>query len=230
MSIENLESKIHIIMEFEMSPTTKKAKTFMAKGDLYLREERFESALKEYTKVLDVLESAEVYYNIGYIKTAKGEYDEALAAFRKATQINQMFAKAFKAMADVYVKMGNKDMAEKYLQMAGDIFLEREMHESAESVFNEILQLKPDTINVYNSLGILYRRQNRLEESIKLYQKAIKINPHDENIHFNMGRVYLDMDNAQMAKKCFVNALKINPGFDTARGMIEALDSTDKAY
>jgi tetratricopeptide (TPR) repeat protein len=230
LSVENLESKIRIIMEFEMSPTTKKAKTFMAKGDVYLKEERFESALKEYVKILDILESAEVYYNIGYIKTAQGEYDEALAAFRKATQINQMFAKAYKAMADVYVKMGNKDMAEKYLQMAGDIFLEREMHESAESVFNEILQIKPDTINVYNSLGILYRRQNRTADSIKLYEKAIKINPSDENIHFNMGRAYLDLENPQMAKKCFLKALKINPSFDTARGMIEAIDSMEKAH
>ncbi len=228
VTMEKIEAKIRIILEFEMNPNAKKAKTFMAKGDLLLKEERFESALKEYEKVLDILESAEVYYNIGYIKTAKGEYDEALAAFRKATQINQMFAKAYKAMADVYIKTGNKAMAEKYLQMAGDIFLEREMHENAEGVFNEILKLKPDTINVYNSLGILYRRQNRIEEAIKLYEKAIKIEPNDENVHFNMGRAYLDLNNAQMAKKCFIKALKINPDFDTAKGMINAIESAEK--
>lgn len=228
VSIENLESKLRIILEFEMSPTTKKAKDFMTRGDLYLKQGRFETALKEYEKVLDILESAEVYYNIGYIKTAKGEYDEALAAFRKATQINQMFAKAYKAMADVYIKMGRKDMAEKYLQMAGDIFLEREMHDNAESIFNEILRLNPETINVYNSLGILYRRQNRLEDAIKLYEKAIKIDPNDENVHFNMGRAYLELKNPQMAKKSFIKALKINPQFETAKGMIMAIESTEK--
>lgn len=229
VGIENLEAKLRIILEFEMSPGTKQARALMAKGDLYLREERFEAALKEYEKVLDILESAEVYYNIGYIMTAKGEYDEALAAFRKATQINQMFAKAYKAMAEVYLRMGRKDMAEKYLQMAGEIFLEREMHESAESIFNEILKLNPGTINVYNSLGILYRRQNRLEDSIKLYEKAIKISPSDENIHFNLGRAYLELDNPQMAKKCFIKALKINPNFDTAKGMIEAIESSENS-
>lgn len=228
VSIENLETKIRIILEFEMSPTTKQAKTFMTKGDIYLKQERFEFALKEYGKVLDILESAEVYYNIGYIRTAKGEYDEALAAFRKATQINQMFAKAYKAMAEVYIKMGNKELAEKYLQMAGDIFLEREMHENAESVFNEILKLNPETINVYNSLGIIYRRQNRLEESIKLYEKAIKIDPNDENVHFNLGRAYLELNNPRMAKKSFIKAVMINPDFETAKGMIKAIDSAEK--
>jgi len=229
VSIVNLETKLRLILEFEMSPTTKKAKEFMTRGDLYLKQERLEPALREYEKVLGILESAEVYYNIGYIKTARGEYDEALAAFRKATQINQMFAKAYKAMADVYVKMGRNDMAEKYLQMAGDIFLEREMHENAESIFNEILKLNPDTINVYNSLGILYRRQNRVEDAIKLYEKAIKINPNDENVHFNLGRAYLEMKNTQMAKKSFLKALKINPQFDTAKGMITAIESTEKS-
>ncbi|HNY63827.1 MAG TPA: tetratricopeptide repeat protein [Deltaproteobacteria bacterium] len=228
VSIENLETKIRIILEFEVSPTTKKAKSFMAKGDLYLKEGRFEQAIKEYEKVLDILESAEVYYNIGYIKTARGEYDEALAAFRKATQINQMFAKAYQAMAEVYIKMGNKEMAEKYLQMAGDIFLEREMHENAESVFNEILQLNPDTINVYNSLGILYRRQNRIEDAIKLYEKAIKIDPNDENVHFNLGRAYLELNDTRQAKRCFHMALNINPEFETARGMIMAIESAEK--
>jgi tetratricopeptide (TPR) repeat protein len=228
VSIENLDSKIRIILEFEVSPVTKQAKSFMARGDLLLKEERFESALKEYEKVLDLLESAEVYYNIGYIKTAKGEYDEALAAFRKATQINQMFAKAYQAMAEVYIKQGNKEMAEKYLQMAGDIYLEREMHENAESVFNEIMQLNPDTINVYNSLGILYRRQNRIEDAIKLYEKAIKIDPNDENVHFNLGRAYLELNNTKRAKQCFHAALNINPEFDTARGMITAIESAEK--
>ncbi len=228
VSIEKFETKFRIIMDFEMSPDTKKAKSIMERADNLMKEGRYEAALTEYEKVLDILESAEVYYNIGYIKTAKGEYDEALAAFRKATQINQMFAKAYKAMADVYIKIGNKAMAEKYLQMAGDIFLEREMHDNAESIFNEILKLNPDTINVYNSLGILYRRQNRTEDAIKLYEKAIKIDPNDENVHFNLGRAYLDINNTQMAKKCFAKAIKINPEFDTARGMLTAIESAEK--
>lgn len=226
ISMERLEGMINLLLEFELSPSNRKAKAHLAKGDLLMEDERYEDALREYGKVLDVLESAEVYYNIGYIKTAKGEYDEALAAFRKATQINQMFAKAYKAMAEVYLKMGNRNMAEKYLQMAGEIFLERQMHENAESIFKEILSINPNTINVYNSLGILYRRQNRIQEAIDLYEKAVKIDPHDENIYFNLGRAYLDLNNPEMARKCFSKALKINPNLDMARGMLKAIDTS----
>ncbi|MBN1637306.1 MAG: tetratricopeptide repeat protein [Deltaproteobacteria bacterium] len=227
-TVEHLERKIRIIMEFELSQNTREAKAHMTKGDMHLQEKSYAKALGEYQKVLEIIESAEVYYNIGYIKTAKGEYDEALAAFRKATQINQMFAKAYQAMAAVYLKIDNKDMAQKYLQMAGNIFLEREMHESAESIFNMILKINPETINVYNSLAILYRRQNRFKEAVSLYEKAIKINPKDENVLFNMGRAYLDHKNIQMAKHCFQKALKINPHFDIAKAMLKAIESTKR--
>lgn len=227
-NIEFLETKLRHIAEFEVSPSTRQAKSHMDKAEHFMRDKQYDKALGEYQQVLSVLESAEVYYNIGYIMTSKGKYDEALAAFRKATQIDQMFAKAYKAMADIYLQIGDKAMAEKYLQMAGDIFLEREMHESAEGIFNEIIKLNPDTINVYNSLGIIYRRQNRIEDAIANYQKALKIDPNDENIHFNLGRAYLDLNNPQMAKRSFIDALRINPHFDIARGMLEAIQAADK--
>ena len=42
--------------------------------------------------------SAEVYYNLGYIKAARGEYGEAIPAFRKATQLDRLYAKAYEAI------------------------------------------------------------------------------------------------------------------------------------
>jgi len=228
VNIENMERKINLILEFDTNPATKKAKTYLEKGDEYTKAGLFDLALKEYGSILSILESAEVYYNIGYIHTTKGEYDEALAAFRKATQINQMYAKAYQAMAEVYKKMGDTEMARKFLNMAGEILMERDMHEQAESIFNEIISLNPDTTNVYNSLGIIYRRQSRHADAVKVYRKAVKIDPGDENIHFNMGRAYLEMGETLLAKECFMNALKINPSFETAANMVKALEAMEK--
>jgi len=225
LSLEVLEQKLTRILEFDMRPPRARRGDFLEQGDRYMRSGLFDLALKEYERVLTVLESAEVYYNIGYIKTARGEYDEALAAFRKATQINQLFAKAYHAMAEVYIRLGETVMAQKYLNMAGEIFLEREMHDRAESVFNEIIALNPDTTNVYNSLGILYRRQNRHADAVKVYQKAVKIDPRDENIHFNMGRAYLEMGQNYRARECFERALAINPRFETASAMLKVIGS-----
>jgi tetratricopeptide (TPR) repeat protein len=109
-------------------------------------------------------------------------------------------------MAEVYIKLGDRAKTKECLNLAGVIYLEREMHDRAESVFNEIISLNPDTTNVYNSLGIIYRRQNRHADAVKVYRKAIKIDPADENIHFNMGRAYLEMGLNDLARECFERA------------------------
>ena len=83
LSLEILDKKISLILEFEMSPSAKKAKAYLDRGDSYMKAGLFDLALKEYGHVLSILESAEVYYNIGYIHTARGEYDEALESMEK---------------------------------------------------------------------------------------------------------------------------------------------------
>ncbi len=37
------------------------------------------------------------------------------------------------------------------------------------------------------------------------------------------------MGNSRMAKRCSIAALKINPNFDTAAGMLKAIESMEKA-
>jgi hypothetical protein len=37
------------------------------------------------------------------------------------------------------------------------------------------------------------------------------------------------MGNSRMAKRCFIAALKINPNFNTAAGMLKAIESMEKA-
>ena len=43
------------------------------------------------------------------------------------------------------------------MQRAGEIYMEKNMSKEAEIAFQEVLKLNPNTTNIYNSLGILYR-------------------------------------------------------------------------
>jgi tetratricopeptide (TPR) repeat protein len=108
-----------------------------------MRKGRYEEALTQFKTLLELFESAEVYYNLGYIKTAQGRYEEALIAFRRATQINSAFAKAYQKMGEVYAKMGRKDEAQSCLERAAEIYLEKQMDDSAESALLEALKINP---------------------------------------------------------------------------------------
>jgi len=220
---EALKHKIDSVLGMHKSEKADAADDFFKKAKTLAEKGKYDEALQLYKRMLEANEDAEVYYNIGYIKTAQQKYDEALIAFRRAVMINNLYARAYKKMGEVHVKKGDPEKAEEYFRKAGDIFLERDMDSEAEEAYKEVLKINPDTTNVYNSLGILYRKQGKFEESLKQYHLAIKVNPDDENILYNLGRALLDADRIDEARNTFDRALELNPEFTEARNMLQAI-------
>ncbi len=184
----------------------------------------YNKAISLCEEILEKHEDAEVYYNIGHIKTYQKKYDEALIAFRKAVMIDNLYARAYKMMGAVYAKKGDTKKAQHFLEKAGNIFLERNMDNEAEDAFNEVIKINPDTINIYNSLGIIYRKKKDYGGAIKQYQRALKVDPDDENILYNIGRACIENKEVEKAKKMFEEALSINPDFKEAKKMLQAIE------
>ena len=189
-----------------------------------MNDGKFDQALTTCQSILDIHDSAEVYYNMGYIKSLKGQLEEALLCFRRATTINGHHARAYRQMGLIYHKLGREEEARNSLETAAEIHMERNQNSEAEEIFNTVLTLRPDTTNVYNSLGIIYRRQGRLEEALKAYEKALKVHKDDEFIYFNTARVHLDMGNLLLAQNCLRHALKLNPDFTEAIDLLRATE------
>ena len=95
--------------------------------------------------------------------------------------------------------------------------------DSAEEVFKEVLKLNPNTINVYNNLGIIYRRRGKYEMAVRQYKKAIKVNPQDENIYYNLARTYFEWRRWKKALAALNKALKINPDFAEAKALAQTV-------
>ena len=225
ISITQIEKKLDDALGLEEENDKSGAITkLFKKAKALVSEKRMDEALVVLEEIVSSHESAEIYYNIGYIKTSQGKFNEAILAFRKAVMINNTHAKAYKKMGDVYLKMGDKDEAEKYFEKAGEIFLERNMDKEAEMAFKEVLKISPETINIYNSLGIIYRRQHDYKKAITQYLKALEVDPKDENIMFNLGRALLEDKKIKDAKKMFERAVKVNPNFKEAKRMIKAIE------
>ena len=219
-SEETFKKKIKDIIELEQEPNFIEAEKEIKRGTELMKAGRDDEALKVFEGILSVHETAEVYFNMGYIKSARGQFEDALKCFHRATRINNDFARAYKKMGEVYSKMGKTEEAEKYYNRAAEIYMERKDDDEAENMYEAVVKLKPDTINVYNSLGILYRRQSRYDEALEQYRKALKVHPNDENIHFNMARLFLDLHRIDEATQSLTRALKINPGFTEARELL----------
>jgi tetratricopeptide (TPR) repeat protein len=221
---KTIQSKLSRLSEKGVPAIVQKAQSAVDKGAALMNAGNYEEALAVFEGLINESENAEYYYNIGFIKTSKGEYTEAIDAFQKATELDRLFGKAYEAMGRTYKAMGKHDEARKCLQTAADLYMSKEKVEDAEEILNEILQISADSLNVFNSLGVLYRRKGDLKTSLRHYTRALRINPDEPYIHYNIGRVYLDMKNHEKAREYFENAVRIDPGFEQAKQVIQAIN------
>ena len=224
---EKFKAKVRSVLEGEQDPKILESKRMYNLGLEFMKQGQYDEALDSFKKSLAVNESAEIYYNLGYIKTAQGRYEEALMAFRRATQIDQAYAKAYQKMGELYKLMGRGREAEECLNQAADLFMDRKMDREAEEAYRQVLEVSPNSPNIFNSLGIVYRRQGRFHDAIRMYRKAIKVTPRDEHIHYNLGRVYMTVRQFREAAVHLQMAADINPDFAEARNLLKSLQMGD---
>ncbi|MBF0528096.1 MAG: tetratricopeptide repeat protein [Deltaproteobacteria bacterium] len=218
------KNKIKELLAFNNDPLFQEMEVNLKTGMELMQSGRPEEALKIFEKVVTVKEQPEVFYNMGYIKAGHELYDEAISFFHRATKLNNNFASAYQQIGHAYAKLGQPDQAAIYYERAAEIYMDRKEDTEAQEVYEAVIKLKPDTTNVYNSLGILFRRQGRLAEAVKQYQKAMIVNPEDENIYYNLARVFLDLKEINLASQNLKKALEIKPDFAVAKELSRALE------
>jgi Flp pilus assembly protein TadD len=221
---ETFKRQVSETLNQTMDPKLEMAEELQTKCQEQIESGKLEEALVTCNEILEVDANAEVFYNMGYILSMRGNFEEALKSFRKATLINHQHARAFKQMGLIYHKLGRVEDAEQCLEHAAELHLNQNQDSEAEEILNTVLALRPDTTNVYNSLGIIYRRQGRFDESIKAYEKAMLVHPEDENIYFNLARANLEIDNPQAASHALKKAIQLNPEFVPAKDLLRAVE------
>lgn len=223
-SLETLDSKIEAMPALMAEITFAKEERTLEAGINLIEGGQYEEALAVFESLTEEAETAESYYNIGYVKTVQEKFEEAIPAFQKAVQLDRLYAKAFKAMGQAYRALGMNEEAEASLQKAADIYMSKDNDQEAEDILNEIKEISPDTINVYNSLGVLYRRKGDFKSALKQYEKALKVHAEEPFIYYNIGRLHVDLKEMEKAKVAFENAVRIKPEFKEAQEVLAAIE------
>jgi tetratricopeptide (TPR) repeat protein len=136
------------------------------------------------------------------------KYDDAINYIQKAIT------------ADSTRLEGYNTLGYLYLQYSKD-------PQKAIAVFKQMVNVKPDNANSYDSLGDGYFHAKIYDEALSSYKKALEINPTFFPSMFNLGRVYDTMNNKQDAVKWYKKYLsKADEGklSDLARERIDALE------
>src|SRR5215469_1872495 len=111
-------------------------------------------------------EDERVQFNLGGYYFGQQNYDQAIAHYKKATEISPSYSPAYNLLGYSYRQQGN--------------------YSSAEDAFKKYIELIPNDPNPYDSYAELLLRMGKFDESIAQYRKALSIDPHFNASHFGI--------------------------------------------
>jgi tetratricopeptide (TPR) repeat protein len=124
-----------------------------------------------------------------------GRYEEAIASYDQAIEINPHFKTWF-----------NRGIA------LDDL----ERYEEAITSFDQAININPDCYQAWDSRGCQLYRLSRYEEAIASYDRAIEINPDLHETWYNRGNNLFDLGRHEEAITSFDRAIEIKPDLHKA--------------
>ena len=177
-----------------------------------------ENAARAATEQPDV---ADNHYGLGLALKEQGDTSGALAAFKRAIELDNTHAEA--------------------LAMTGLLLQEQKRLAEALAHYDMALQINPNRADIFMNMGMVLRGLRRYPEAINSYLKAIALQPDYAHAYLNLANVMLDLKKPAEAVASLDRAIALNPNDISAwnnraaalkdmKDIQGAIDSYDRAY
>jgi tetratricopeptide (TPR) repeat protein len=175
-------------------------------------------------------------YNLMMTYKKLGDEKKALETLGKIQSIEPDTCDGWLTIAETYQQGGQSDKAgfalgkarraagsdmEALKRVVGK-FIAYSLFSKAEQMLNELKRAAPQESYAFNMMGILLRRQGKVELSIEQYSKAIELDPKDAAIFFNLGRALHELGRKDEAVKTFQKCLELDPDMENAKKYLES--------
>ena len=176
-------------------------------------------------------------------KIVSHTYDDAIAAFSKALQLQPDNAKALIERAKAYVavaqtEMPGSDKGKEALGAArGDlqqvltltpnsepayvalaqVALVEEKYDQAQQYAEKAMNLDPSDPEAFNAAGLVRYFTSQLPEAARYYRRGLELDDTDPQLHFNLGNTFFQMQSWYLALREYQKALEHTPSPVVAR-------------
>jgi len=112
-------------------------------------------------------DNAGVYCNLaGALREPPEDLDQAIAAYRKAVELNRNYASAYFGLAEVYGRQGAWGEAVRACR--------------------EAVRINPDSYQSHHNLGVALYMNGSVDEAIAEYREAVRLKPDDPQVRANL--------------------------------------------
>ncbi len=165
-----------------------------------LAERQYRTALQ---KVNENPSNPDYHVELGWALFQKNQYNDALAEYKKALDLNDKHFQANLNLGIAYQEVGKNDLAL--------------------TAFQKTVEIAPKSFEAHYYLGLSYREAGKLQESLDELQLAYKLNPGSTDLIFAIGQTYEKMGRMDDAKFQYKSALEFDPKFIKAQDALNRL-------
>jgi tetratricopeptide (TPR) repeat protein len=180
-------------------------------GDLWVRINRNDEAVKTFTKIAD-------HYS------KDGFFLKAIAIYKKINKLDPSKLDIYAKLADLYAKQGLAMEAKSQYQVLADYYLKHGDPGNALGIYRKISELDPNSINVHVKLADLYSQNNQTAEALKEYDRVgrmlLKRGMLDEAVQVFKKALKIDSKNIELVDS-LVTALLEAKDYDNATAIVE---------
>jgi tetratricopeptide (TPR) repeat protein len=118
---------------------------------------------------------AEAFVGLGDARQAKGQYDEAIAEYRKALRLEPENAAVHFGLGKIY-------------------YNEKQLYHEAVAEYEQAIQLDPKFIDAHMNLADLYQEKGLYQEAIARYDQVLSIDPRHPGATYGLAMAYENVD------------------------------------
>jgi tetratricopeptide (TPR) repeat protein len=172
----------------------------------YYTKELYGAALDEFQIAVELDPDEPQYsYNKALTLVMLERYDEAEEALERTTGL-----KEGEYLRQVYADLIPLNRARE-LYNAGCDAMKKSDRIRAIDLFRSALRIRPDMVEAYVNLGVLYRTWGDEKRQIRYFGDAVKLRPDAPHIRYNLGLAYFDAKMYPQAIEEFTRATKLDP-------------------
>lgn len=181
---------------------------------------------------------ASLYFDRAGYYTMSGDYNTAIAMYKKSIEFNPRDGKARNNLGNVYRDTGLYGEALKEYERAlkispysveahnnlGILYVKRGLYDEAIREYMLAIEINPNLAGVHNNLGNTYRKKGLYDKALKEYQEAVNLDRRFVEAYNNLGVSLAEMGELKEAVLRFREALKVNPKYEQARSNLEKVE------
>lgn len=181
---------------------------------------------------------ASLYFDRAGSYAMSGDYDKAIAMYKKSINLNPADDKTHNNLGNVYRDIGlYREALEEYEKTLkinpysveahnnlGILHIKRGLYDEAISEYITAIEVNPNLAGVRNNLGNTYRKKGLYNEALREYQEAISLDRRFVEAYNNLGVTLAEMGELREAVQQFKKALRHNPKYEQARSNLKKVE------